>query len=323
MKSMLRKGMSMLCALAAIVMLMGILPLAAQEQETATTSILQSQQAASAIEAPQSTELTLSAEKTPGAATATTDDKAAAQPSSGETTAPASKPAATVAPEDFNKFKVLIIPYAWFATTSTSMTVRDRTVNATVTPGEAAKYLDAAFAARLEASQGHIGGFIDVNSLRLADTVTPNYRNVTMGFTSGINTYALFYRFSGTPVFDIYAGARTYNFKTDLTIAPGRIFPGRTISRDNSWGDALIGVRMNAPLSKNLGFIVDADVGGGGNTNSWQAEGLIDWKLSSSFSLQGGYKALYFQNTYDTANINNVSVKSNMYGPILKLQFGF
>lgn len=226
--------------------------------------------------------------------------------------------------DNFNKFKVLLIPYIWCATTSTDLKVRDRTANAVITPGEAAKYLQGAIAARIEASQGHFGGFIDINALRLENTVTPNYRNVTMSFTSGVNNYGLFYRFKGTPVFDIYAGARTYDFTTDLTIEPGRILQGRSISRNRNWTDLIIGARMNAPLSKNLGIIVSGDVGGiSGNSSSWQFEGLVEWKLSPSFSLQGGYKSLYFENTYDSNFIDNISVKSRMYGPILKLQFGF
>jgi hypothetical protein len=226
--------------------------------------------------------------------------------------------------DDFKKFKVLLIPYIWFATTSTDMKVRDRTANAVISPGEAAKYLDGAIAGRIEASQGHIGGFIDINALRLANTVTPNYRNVNMSFTSGVNNYALFYRFKGRPVFDIYAGARTYDFSTDLTIAPGRILNGRTISRSRNWTDFIIGARMNAPLSKNIGIIVSGDVGGlSGNANSWQFEGLVEWKLSKSFSVQGGYKSLHFENTYNGNFIDDISVKSNMYGPIVKFQFSF
>lgn len=230
----------------------------------------------------------------------------------------------TLPADNFNKFKVLVIPYVWCATTSTDMKVRDRQVNSVITPGQAAELLEAAIAARIEASKGHFGGFIDINGLRLANTVTPNYRNVTMSFTSGVNNYALFYRFKGTPVFDIYAGARTYDFTTDLTIEPGRILTGRSISRNRNWTDVIIGVRMNAPLSKNLGIIVSGDVGGlSGNSKSWQLEGLLEWKLSSSFSLQGGYKSLYFENTYDSNFIDNISLKSNMYGPILKFQFSF
>ncbi|MGV8123177.1 MAG: hypothetical protein AB2L14_25725 [Candidatus Xenobiia bacterium LiM19] len=231
---------------------------------------------------------------------------------------------AAAQPDDFKKFKVLLIPYVWFATTSTDLKVRDRTANAVITPGEAAKYLDGAIAGRIEASQGHIGGFIDINALRLADTVTPNYRNVNMSFTSGVNNYALFYRFKGRPVFDIYAGARTYDFSTDLTIEPGRILNGRKISRGKNWTDFIIGARMNAPLSKNIGIIVSGDVGGlSGNANSWQVEGLVEWKLSQSFSVQGGYKSLHFENTYNGNFIDDISVKSNMYGPIVKFQFSF
>jgi len=226
--------------------------------------------------------------------------------------------------DDFKKFKVLVIPYVWFATTSTDLKVRDRTANAVITPGEAAKYLDGAIAGRIEASQGHIGGFIDINALRLANSVTPNYRNVNMSFTSGVNNFALFYRFKGKPVFDIYAGARTYDFSTDLTIAPGRILNGRTVSRSKNWTDFIIGARMNAPLSKNIGIIVSGDVGGlSGNANSWQIEGLVEWKLSQSFSVQGGYKSLHFENTYNGNFIDDISVKSNMYGPIVKFQFNF
>jgi len=145
-----------------------------------------------------------------------------------------------------------------------------------------------------------------------------------MSFTSGVNNYALFYRFKGKPVFDIYAGARSYDFNTDLTIAPGRILNGRKISRGKNWTDFIIGARMNAPLSKNIGIIVSADVGGlSGNGSSWQIEGLVEWKLSQSFSVQGGYKSLHFENTYDNTFINDISVKSNMYGPIVKFLFSF
>jgi hypothetical protein len=322
------KNIGMVCGFVALVLVLGALPVNAQEQgaalaPAAAIECLDSAAtpAQEALQVTEASPVQPAAEKTTSTVdTNTTTNTAAAQD---EKQPPAQKSAAAPATDDFNKFRVLIIPYAWFATTSTELKVGDRTAQSVVTPGQAAKLLDAAFAARLEASQGHFGGFIDVNSLKLGDTIAPNYRNVDLSFSSGINNFALFYRFKGTPVFDIYAGARTYSFSTDITIAPGRRFPGRTISRSNDWTDTIIGARMNAPLSKNLGIIVDGDLGGGSGSNSWQLEGLIDWKLSQSFSLQGGYKSLYFENSWNNARIDGLSVKSQMYGPILKLQFGF
>ncbi len=108
------------------------------------------------------------------------------------------------------------------------------------------------------------------------------------------------------------------------SLRQGRVFNGRTISRSNNWTDVLIGARMNAPVSKNLGFIVSGDVGGfSGSSNSWQIEGLVDWKLSPSFNLHGGYRSLYFENSWNGNRLDGISVKSSMYGPVMKLQFGF
>ncbi|MHC9541314.1 MAG: hypothetical protein AB9903_17555 [Vulcanimicrobiota bacterium] len=357
-KGIFQKDRALLFTLIALMILMITLPLQAQEQAppTALSPVMEltAQDNALAHETARVTELQVSAESADTAVLQVTQSAGQDAQSAGQDVQSAAQDAQSATQEaqsatqdnaattqqgkestgdtktstppadNFNKFKVLLIPYIWCATTSTDLKVRDRTANAVITPGEAAKYLQGAIAARIEASQGHFGGFIDINALRLENTVTPNYRNVTMSFTSGVNNYGLFYRFKGTPVFDIYAGARTYDFTTDLNIEPGRILQGRSISRSRNWTDLIIGARVNAPLSKNLGIIVSGDVGGiSGNSSSWQFEGLVEWKLSPSFSLQGGYKSLYFENTYDSNFIDNISVKSRMYGPILKLQFGF
>jgi hypothetical protein len=318
----------MLMGLIALALLLAVLPVNAQVPGTTATGVECHDSApvpgdGQLTTAPASSEQVTAAEATSAVDTKTTtgqDDK----PAQGEKQAPPQKTAPAPASDDFNKFRVLVIPYVWFATTSTELKVGDRAASSVVTPGEAAQYLNAAFAARLEGSQGHWGGFIDVNSLRLGDTRTPNYRNVDMSFTSGINNYALFYRFKGSPVFDIYAGARTYDFNTNITIQPGRFLNGRTISRGNNWTDGIIGARMNAPLSKKFALIVDGDVGGlSAGSSSWELEGLVEWKLSDSFSLQGGYKSLYFERDWSGNRFDSLSIKSRMYGPMLKLQIGF
>lgn len=228
--------------------------------------------------------------------------------------------------DDFKKLKVSLIPFLWLPSTRTTISVGERTFSTITTPDEMTGKINGAFAGRLEASQGHFGGFIDLLYLRLGDSQSRGRVNADGSFSSSINNFALFYRFSGTPVFDVYAGMRTYAFDLNLNIQPTilpRLLPGRTISRTLNWNDPILGGRVNAPFSKNWGFLASTDFSVGSSNSSWQADAMLDWKLSHGWSLQGGWKWLNFRYDWNRFGFDGMSVDCQNSGPIFRVQYDF
>lgn len=249
-----------------------------------------------------------------------------------EATQPENKSASakesTAAPQDdFNKFKVSLIPFLWLPSTRTTISVGERTLSTVTTPDEMTGKINGAFAGRLEASQGHFGGFIDLLYLRLGDQHSRGLVNSDGSFSSSINNFALFYRFSGTPVFDVYAGLRTYAFDLNLTIQPTilpKLLPGRTVSRSLSWTDPILGGRINAPFSDRWGFLASTDFSvGSSNSSSWQADAMLNYKLSKEWSLQGGWKWLNFKYDWNRFGFDGMSLDCQNSGPIFRVQYDF
>ncbi|MBW2236914.1 MAG: hypothetical protein JRG85_16150 [Deltaproteobacteria bacterium] len=131
---------------------------------------------------------------------------------------------------------------------------------------------------------------------------------------------------------DLFAGARYWNVKMEADVfVPPVSVPGFTVStavrvtgprpgqsRMNfgevqvpgvtvggldedfettlDWVDAVIGARVSADLTQRLQLIATGDVGGFGIGSAadvtWQALGVVGWRIGESWSLQLGYRAI-------------------------------
>lgn len=221
----------------------------------------------------------------------------------------------------FNKWKVSLTPYWFFFTLNAQVKVGDRVSNAVLTPDDINKQLDGGFCARLDVNKGHWGGFVDVNDLKLYNAQSTSRLASTMSFTSMINHYCVYYRFKGSPVFDIYGGARSFMFNTDLNVQAGR-FPAHTISNNNSWADPIIGARITVPISKTFLATLGGDFGGADTHNSSSAYIMASWLITKNISLNGGYDILNL-NYNKGGGLSTFDLNARMTGPMISIGISF
>jgi len=91
---------------------------------------------------------------------------------------------------------------------------------------------------------------------------------------------------------DVFGGGRLNSMKTGLDLeGPQRSFSG---SKSETWLDPVVGVRFQAPLGEHWSVKTYGDVGGFGISShiTWQVYGLIEYDVSRSWSLSGGWRHL-------------------------------
>lgn len=230
--------------------------------------------------------------------------------------------------EYFNKWKVSVTPYWFFFNANMDIEMGDRTASSTISYDKLSSSLDGGFNCRLDINKAHWGGFVDVSDLKFSKTNSARFISSSMQFESRISHYCFYYRFSGVPVFDIYGGARTFQFDSSIRLQPQRfpigLVPAHTVSGSTSWTDPMIGARMVAPLSKNFLVLVGGDCGGFSDThNSYAVYGLLSWALSHNISINGGYNLMGFEYRKSGALADNIKLKCRLNGPMLSIGINF
>ena len=122
----------------------------------------------------------------------------------------------------------------------------------------------------------------------------------------------------GSMFVDVFAGGRFYSMKTSLDLeGPQRSFSG---SKTENWIDPVMGARFQAPLGQNWSVQTYADIGGFGMGShfTWQVIGLIEYDLSSRWSLTGGWRHLDIDYDHD-----GFVFDASMSGPILGAVYHF
>lgn len=227
----------------------------------------------------------------------------------------------------FKKWKVSLTPYWFFFSADIDMQVGDKATNSVMSPGEISSMLSGGFNARLDVNKSHWGGFLDVSDLQFSKQNSSRLASTTVEMESLINHYCLYYRFKGIPVFDIYGGARSFVFNTNITMKPvfslGR-FDGRSIGSSTSWTDPIIGVRMTAPLSKNFFATIGGDAGGfSGDHNSSSAYLLLSWEINRTIMINGGYQMMNFNLNKSVITGDAMTVNARLKGPALSIGINF
>jgi opacity protein-like surface antigen len=91
---------------------------------------------------------------------------------------------------------------------------------------------------------------------------------------------------------DVFAGGRINSMKTSLDLeGPQRSFDG---SKTETWLDPLAGIRFKSRLGQRWSLETYADIGGFGVGShfTWQVLGLVQYDLSSRWSLSAGWRHL-------------------------------
>ena len=226
-------------------------------------------------------------------------------------------------------------PVIWLASTSTDIKVGNRSRNVNLTASEALGDLEGGFTGRLEANNGQWGGFADIFFISLGKTsqVGP-LGNVPLdiGVDNFLWQLAGTYRVVNKDSFDLdlLAGVRGYSLDLDVTVKPftgpaGVLqFPGRFASHGISFVDPILGAKAAWKLSDRWGLDLYGDLGGfgAGSDFTYRLGAGVDYSVSKSVTLRGGYTMIDFDYTQGSG-FDKVEYDTTMYGPTLGVGFKF
>lgn len=230
-------------------------------------------------------------------------------------------PAAPPVSED-KGWEFRFAPYLWAQGLDGVMGVRGVAGNVDIPFADIWDDLDFAFMGAFEARRGRWGILTDINYAELSDSIATRdvlLTNAHFKQRQFVGNLTVNYRLleNNTTSVDLYGGARM-NWM-DLEIgATGPLGAPHSSSGDDFWADAIVGLRLQTALSERCFLRFMGDIGAGGSDFTWQATGLIGWKLTDTCNLGVGYRGLGtdYQNggfTYDvTAS-----------GPVLGVEWKF
>jgi len=222
--------------------------------------------------------------------------------------------------KDPGKWKYEIILGGPIATMDATLTVGDKTTQKIVKPSEIIDKIEFAFEGRFQARRDRWGFFTDLMLLRLKDNMSFNRVSGTAKMNSTIWQLAGTYRISeGDTDVDVLAGFRYNAIDVDVNL-----LPLAKVSKRASWVDPIIGAKARMPLSKNLDFNLYGDIGGFGvgSQFTWRGSGYLDWQLSKTFSLIGGY-SIYDVDYKKGSGLDEFRYDTTMKGPVLGASFKF
>jgi len=201
--------------------------------------------------------------------------------------------------------------YGWFAGIDGTVGVATVEQNVDATPGDLFNNLDFTLGGNFEARNSAVTLIADVFYMGLS-------KDVQVEKTIGENTI----KKSGTLDLDewVVEGAVGYRISKELTFLFATRFydinadiqiEDTTASKSKYWFDGFLGARYMTDFGDNWFVSVRADIGGGGSTFAWFANGVLGYHISELFSLSLNYRILsvdyseglrynYFK--YDTFN---------------------
>src|SRR5262245_59785238 len=127
---------------------------------------------------------------------------------------------------------------------------------------------------------------------------------------------------------EMYFGGRYYSTNPDMDVTVTSNEPAlngkRSIGKNQSWVDPVIGLRFAIDLSKTSQLGILGDVGGFNLANgysskfSWSQTTLISWNFAESWRLHMGYRFLDFKRDFHVGEI-----KAQLRGPFVAVGYVF
>ena len=126
----------------------------------------------------------------------------------------------------------------------------------------------------------------------------------------------LFGLYRASQAIDLLAGVRIAS--VDMNVKGPAGFA--EVEGDRSLTDIFGGARARLPLSDSVLFVLRGDIGTGDSDLVWNALLGIDWHMSDSIALRGGYRWLDYEIDKDDSKIDS-SLDMTMSGPFLGIGF--
>jgi hypothetical protein len=208
----------------------------------------------------------------------------------------------TPAPPPENPWSFTLTPYGWMSGIDGTMSVGNRSVDVDIDFKDVLKHLDmgAMVAAELRYKRWSFTG--DLIYARLHDDIAPPVGILFSGthivLKETIVTLELSYRVvdSEKTFLDLFAGARVYDFYSQIRDHPNLGRQGVNVSGSETWADPIIGLRGRYYVSRVVFLNFYGDIGGfgAGSDLSWQVLGGVGIQAARWCDVQLGYRALGF-----------------------------
>lgn len=211
-------------------------------------------------------------------------------------------------PAEDTGWQFRVAPYLWAQGLDGTIGVRGLEGDVNVGFDDIASDLDFAFMGAFEARHGRWSILTDVNYAELGQDFDPQggmLSDADFKMQQFVGNVTLNYRVleNDRTAVDLYAGTRLNWIDVDIDVEGVK---GGEASRsgDEAWADAIVGVRFQTSLGGPWFFRAGGDIGAGGSDFTWQAMGLVGYKLTDSCNIGLGYRGLGtdYQNggfTYD------------------------
>jgi hypothetical protein len=193
--------------------------------------------------------------------------------------------------------------YGWATAIDGTISAGGRSADVDIAFKDVVKHLDMTFmgAAELRYKRWSLMG--DLVYARLHDDIAPPagivFSSTHEVVKETIGTFALSYRaidYDRTYL-DLFAGARVYNFYSQIVLRPNLAQQGFSADGTTTWVDPIFGLRGRYYVSPVVFLNGYGDVGGfgAGSELSWQVLGAVGVQAARWCDLQLGYRALGFE----------------------------
>ncbi len=216
--------------------------------------------------------------------------------------------------------------YGWFAGLEGDIFARNRgaTAGVSLSPSDVLDNLELGAFAFAEARRGRLGVMLDAAYVDLEssqDVASPAPARITGDTQLLLVTAAASWRVAEQDgaFADVYAGGRLTSVDVGLR-AQGAGGADLRATRDESWVDPLIGLRVGAELTDRLSVWGLVDVGGFGvgSDFAWQAYAGARYALSDRISAEAGFRYVAFD--YSAARSD---FDMRFWGPTVGVSVGF
>jgi hypothetical protein len=193
--------------------------------------------------------------------------------------------------------------YGWATAIDGTISAGGRSADVDIAFKDVLKHLDMAFMAAAELRYKRWGFMGDLIYARLHDDIAPPagivFSSTHEVFKETIGTFAVSYRVvDARPAYlDLFAGARVYNFYSEIVLRPNLGNTGVAASGTTTWADPIFGLRGRYYVSRAVFLNGYGDVGGfgAGSELSWQVLGAVGVQAARWCDVQLGYRALGFE----------------------------
>ena len=224
------------------------------------------------------------------------------------------------APTPENPWSFTLTPYGWMTSIDGTISAGDRSADVDIAFKDVLKHLDMTMMMTAELRYNRWSFTGDLVYARLHDDIAPPagilFSSTHEVLKETIGTFELGYRVvdSKTTFLDLFAGARVYNFYSQIRLIPNLGNPGVNNSGTQTWADPIFGLRGRYFVSRAVFLNFYGDIGGfgAGSDLSWQVLGGVGVQAARWCDVQLGYRALGFE--YGSGNGKQ---EITTHGPII------